>query len=130
MDILLDTSTFLWWVTGSARVPKPTAELLRDPANRVVLSAASAWEVALKHGLGKLALPTAPEQWVLQQRSAHDIEALPITEADALHVGKLPRLHRDPFDRMLVAQAIVHGLDIATTDPAIRRYPCRWVWLS
>jgi PIN domain nuclease of toxin-antitoxin system len=130
MDILLDTSTFLWWVAGSERIPGPTAELLRDPANRVVLSAASAWEISIKHALGKLPLPAPPEVWVPRQRAAHDIEPLPIAESDALHVGKLPDLHRDPFDRMLVAQSIVHGLEIATTDPAVRRYPCRWVWLT
>ena len=128
MDILLDTVTFLWWVSGNRKLPTPTAEALRDPAQRVYLSAASAWEIAVKHSLGKLALPDDPSVFVPAERARHEIEPLPIGEMECLQVGKLPALHRDPFDRMLVAQAIVHGLQIATSDPLIRQYPCRWLW--
>jgi PIN domain nuclease of toxin-antitoxin system len=128
MDILLDTSTFLWWIAGDRKLPAATARTLRDPAHRVLFSTASGWEIAIKHQTGKLALPDDPTVFVPEMRVKHDIELLPIGELEALQVGKLPLLHRDPFDRMLVAQSIVHGLQIATSDPLIRQYPCRWMW--
>jgi PIN domain nuclease of toxin-antitoxin system len=128
MDILLDTATFLWWIAGDKKLPAATASVLRDPAHRVFLSAASSWEIAIKHAARKLPLRDDPTLFVPNQREKHDIELLPIGELEALQVGKLPELHRDPFDRMLVAQSIIHGLQIATSDPLIRQYPCRWLW--
>jgi PIN domain nuclease of toxin-antitoxin system len=130
MKILLDTCTFLWWALGDSQVPAPTQALLRDADNDVFLSAVSSWEIAVKHAAGRLALPERPEIWVPSRRARYGIEPLPIDETEALHVGKLPPIHRDPFDRMLVAQAICHGLEIATPDPTLRRYPCRVVWPS
>jgi PIN domain nuclease of toxin-antitoxin system len=102
--------------------------VLADPANRLFLSAASAWEIAVKHALGRLPLPGAPDEIVPRLRAQHRIEPLAIDEADALHVAKLPLLHRDPFDRMLVAQAICRNLVIATPDPLVRAYPCKSTW--
>jgi PIN domain nuclease of toxin-antitoxin system len=94
----------------------------------VFLSAASAWEIAIKHGLGRLPLPEAPERFVPAERDAHGITPLPIDEESALHLSRLPALHRDPFDRMLVSQAIVHGLTILTPDPLVTQYPARTMW--
>jgi PIN domain nuclease of toxin-antitoxin system len=128
MDILLDTATFLWWTTNDRRLPVATSAQLRDPGQRVWLSAASSWEIAIKHATGKLPLPEDPAVFVPAQRAKHGIELLPIDELETLQVSKLPALHRDPFDRMLVAQSIIHGLQIATSDPLIRQYPCRWIW--
>lgn len=128
MDILLDTATFLWWIAGDKRLPSTMASVLRDPDHRVWLSAASCWEIAIKHASRKLPLPEDPTVLVPEQRAKHDIELLPIGELETLQVGKLPSLHRDPFDRMLVAQSIIHGLQIATSDPLVRQYPCRWIW--
>lgn len=128
MRLLLDTCAFLW-VLGGARELSPRArEAFADPANDVFLSAASAWEIAVKHRLGKLPLPAPPEEFVPAQRIAHGIEALPLDEEAALHVAKLPDLHRDPFDRMLIAQALVGGLVLVTPDDPIRQYPVRTLW--
>jgi PIN domain nuclease of toxin-antitoxin system len=126
--LLLDTCTFLWIVGGEAALSDRAREAFVDPESEVFLSAASAWEIAVKHRLGKLPLPAPPETFVPAQRAAHGIEPLPVDEEAALHVAKLPDLHRDPFDRMLVAQAIVGGLVVVTPDDAIRQYPVRTLW--
>lgn len=128
MKLLLDTCTFLWIVGGSRPLPPRVVELFRAPDNEVFLSTASAWEIALKHGLGRLPLPDSPERFVPAEREAHAIAALPIDEESALHLSRLPALHRDPFDRLLVSQAIVHGLAILTPDPLVSQYPSRTIW--
>lgn len=128
MKLLLDTCTFLWIVEGSRRVPARVRELFQAPENDVYLSAASAWEIALKHAHGRLPLPEAPPRFVPAEREAHGIAVLPIDEESALHLSRLPSLHADPFDRMLVSQAIVHGLTILTPDPLITQYPARSIW--
>jgi PIN domain nuclease of toxin-antitoxin system len=126
--LLLDTCTFLWVVGGDAALSTRAREAFADPDNEVFLSAASAWEIALKHRLGKLPLPAPPDEFVPAQRAAHGIEPLPVDEEAALHVAKLPDLHRDPFDRMLVAQAIAGGLVLVTPDAPVRQYPVRALW--
>jgi PIN domain nuclease of toxin-antitoxin system len=126
--LLLDTCTFLWIVGGAKELSPRARELFSDPANEAFLSTASAWEIAVKHRLGKLPLPDAPAEFVPAQRTAHGIEPLPLDEESALHVAKLPDLHRDPFDRMLVAQALVGGLVLLTPDDPIRQYPVRSLW--
>ena len=128
MRLLLDTCTFLWLVGGAEELSSRARQAFADPANEVFLSAASAWEIAVKHRLGKLPLPTAPDEFVPVQRAAHGIEPLAVEEESALHVAKLPDVHRDPFDRMLVAQALVGGLVLVTPDETIRRYPVRALW--
>jgi PIN domain nuclease of toxin-antitoxin system len=126
--LLLDTCTFLWIVGGDAALSTRVREAFVDPENEVFLSAASAWEIAVKHRLGRLPLPAPPDEFVPAQRAAHGIEALAVEEEAALHVAKLPDLHRDPFDRMLIAQAMVGGLVLATPDDPIRQYPVRTLW--
>jgi PIN domain nuclease of toxin-antitoxin system len=126
--ILLDTCTFLWIAGGAPELSSRAREAFVDPANDVLLSAVSAWEIAIKHRLGRLPLPESPEVFVPQQRANHGIERLDLDEEAALHVAKLPDLHRDPFDRMLVAQALAGGLVLLTPDEAIRRYPVRTIW--
>ena len=128
MKLLLDTGTFLWIVADAPELSRRARELFQAPDNEVYLSAASAWEIAVKHRLGKLPLPQPPDVFVPSQRRAHGIEPLPLDEESALHVAKLPDLHRDPFDRMLVAQALVGGLAILTPDEPIRQYPVRAYW--
>jgi len=96
--------------------------------NEVYLSAVSSWEIALKHRLGRLPLPTPPRRLVPQMREAHGIETVPLDGDAALQEAHLPDLHRDPFDRMLVCQAIVHGLVILTPDPGVEQYPVRTAW--
>jgi PIN domain nuclease of toxin-antitoxin system len=126
--LLLDTCSFLWIVGGSPEVSPRARQAFADPANEALLSAASAWEIAVKHRLGRLPLPAPPEEFVPAQRVAHGIEPLPVDEEAALHVAKLPDLHRDPFDRLLVAQALVGGLVVLTPDDAVRQYPVRTLW--
>jgi PIN domain nuclease of toxin-antitoxin system len=126
--LLLDTCTFLWIVGGDAALSTRAREAFVEPEHEVFLSAASAWEIAVKHRLGKLPLPAPPQEFVPAQRAAHGIEPLPVEEEAALHVAKLPDLHRDPFDRMLIAQAIVGGLVLVTPDDPIRQYPVRTLW--
>ena len=128
MRLLLDTCTFLWIVGGASELSARAREAFADPANEALLSAASAWEIAVKHRLGRLPLPEPPDVFVPAQRVAHGIEPLPLDEEGALHVAKLPDLHRDPFDRILVAQALVGGLVVVTPDDSIREYPVRTLW--
>jgi PIN domain nuclease of toxin-antitoxin system len=128
MKLLLDTCTFLWWIRGGSEITGRVVDVVRAAENEVYLSAASAWEIALKHGRGHLKLSDPPERYVAAQRDAHHITSLPVDEESALHVSRLPDLHRDPFDRMLVAQAIVHGLTIVTPDPLVLQYPARTMW--
>lgn len=128
MRLLLDTCTFLWILTEPAKVPAPALEAFQSPGNDVYLSAASAWEIALKHSIGKLPLPMDAIRFVPTQRDAHGIRSLEITEEAALHQSRLPALHRDPFDRLLVSQAIVQELTIVTPDPLITQYGCRTLW--
>lgn len=99
-----------------------------EPENKVFLSSISAWEIAVKCGLGKLTLPAPPDAFIPEQRDRHGIAALPLHEDAALQLPRLPALHRDPFDRMLICQSIAHGMAIMTPDELIRQYPVRCVW--
>ena len=128
MRLLLDTCTFLWIASDAPALSARARELFRSPDNEVFLSAGSAWEIAIKHALGRLPLPSGPERFVPEMREAHDIAPLPIDEEATLHISRLPDLHRDPFDRLLVSQAIVHGLTILTPDPLVSQYPARTIW--
>ena len=128
MKILLDTCTFLWIATDSARLSKSAAALFLDRGNERYLSSASAWEISIKHTMGRLPLPERADIFVPRIREASGIASLNMDEESALHAGRLPQLHSDPFDRMLVAQAIVHGMTILTPDPEIERYAVRVLW--
>lgn len=128
MKLLLDTCTFLWALSGVPPLPPRVAEMVRNPDNDVFLSAASAWEIAIKHAAGRLTLPEHPERFVPAMRAARGFTALAIDEESALHASRLPSIHRDPFDRLLVSQAIVHGLTILTPDPVMAKYPARTIW--
>lgn len=128
MRLLLDTCTFLWVTRGDALLSAEAAALFRDPANEVFLSAVSAWEIAVKHRLGKLPLPDLPARYVPRERERHGIAALPLDEADTLMLDRLPPVHTDPFDRLLVCQAIQHGLTLLTPDAQIHRYPVAVQW--
>lgn len=128
MKLLLDTCTFLWIVTDAAELSPRARALFQAAEHEVYLSAASAWEIGVKHALGRLPLPHPPGRFVPAEREAHGIDSLAIDEESVLQVGRLPEVHRDPFDRLLVCQAIVHGLTILTPDPLVADYPVRVVW--
>ena len=128
MKLLLDTCTFLWVTLNGRELSAAAREAFTDPGNDVYLSVVSAWEIAVKHSIGRLELPTAPARFVPAQREAHGVEELPLNEESALHLARLPNVHPDPFDRMLVCQALVGGLTILTPDEAISAYPARVLW--
>lgn len=122
MRILLDTHVFLWYISADPSLPAAFRSAIQEPTNEVFLSVASIWEAVIKYKLGKLALPASPADYLPKQRAAHGIATLPIDEAALVALEQLPPLHRDPFDRLLVAQAIQHGLTVATVDPEVTAY--------
>jgi len=128
LRILLDTCTFLWIINAEQKLSSSARELFVDPLNEVFLSSVSSWEIVIKYTLGRLPLPEPPEEFIPTQRELHKIEQLSLEEDAAFHLVKLPDYHKDPFDRMIVCQAIVHGMTILTPDEAIRRYPARTTW--
>lgn len=128
MNLLLDTCTFLWLAGGSHTLPPAAERAIRDPANEVFLSSVSVWEIITKNRAGTLPLPESPAVLVPAERELRGVESLAFDEESALYGTRLPPLHRDPFDRMLIAQAIAHGLAIVTPDPLITQYPVRVLW--
>ena len=126
MKLLLDTCTLIWLLTGEQPIPARVRAALET--GEVYVSSVSAWEIAIKFASGLLRLAEPPDRLVPAARSRYGFASLPVDEESALHVVKLPPLHKDPFDRMLVSQAIVHGLTIATPDPRISQYPARTIW--
>jgi PIN domain nuclease of toxin-antitoxin system len=125
--LLLDTCTFLWLAGGGAISPAAAAAV-RDPSNEVFLSAVSVWEIATKYRAGKLPLPESPAMLVPTERALRGVTELAFDEESALQVLRLPPLHRDPFDRMLISQAIAGSLTLVTPDPLIAQYPVRVLW--
>ena len=128
MRVLLDTCTFLWIIAGSKDLSPTATHQFADPDNEVFLSVVSLWEISVKHALGKLPLPTPIERFLVEQRERHEITVLPLEEQAVLYLHKLPRLHRDPFDRMLICQALQHECIVLTPDPLIVQYPVRTRW--
>lgn len=122
MKILLDTHIFLWFISRDARLAIDLRDAIRDSNNEVYLSAVSGWEAMVKYQLGKLPLPENPGTYLPKQREFHQIASLALDEKSVVQLANLPLLHRDPFDRMLICQALESGLTIATVDPAIRSY--------
>lgn len=128
MKLLLDTQVFLWIATDHARVPRELRAILRDPSNDLYLSVVSSWEIAVKARSGKLALPMPVWAFLLESRERLGIQTLSLQEKAVAHVVKLPDIHRDPFDRLLVCQAIEHQLTIVTSDTQVHRYPIKTLW--
>lgn len=116
MRLLLDTHAFLWWLDGNRRLSDPARRAIEDAANDIVVSAVSAWEITTKHRIGKL------------PRAGQGFEELAITVDDAERAGRLPGPHRDPFDRILIAQALVHDVAVVSLDWAFDRYGVNRIW--
>ncbi len=128
MRLLLDTHAFLWWLAGSRRLSEPARRAIEDEANDVLISAASAWEITTKHRLGKLPEADAVALDVSGTLASQSFEELSISVDDAARAGRLPGPHRDPFDRVLAAQALARDLVVVSTDPVFDRYAVRRLW--
>jgi PIN domain nuclease of toxin-antitoxin system len=127
MKLLLDTHAFIWWDSDPAKLSAPALAALRDPANEVWLSVASVWEMVIKAQLGKLTL-RLPLADIVMQQQGNGLQVFPVTLAHALAVEGLPAVHKDPFDRMLIAQANVEGAKLVSADQVVRQYPVRVLW--
>lgn len=123
MKLLLDTHIFLWYINKDERLDNSKRDAIQDSSNEVYLSVVSIWEAIIKYQLGKLPLPETPDIYLPTQRERHQISSLTLDEASVAHLVKLPLLHRDPFDRMLVCQTIIHDFKLITIDDMIRSYP-------
>jgi PIN domain nuclease of toxin-antitoxin system len=128
MRLLLDTHAFLWMGDSPERLGAAAREALLDPSHRAALSLASVWEMAIKIGLGKLTLSTSLDALVAAGMTRARIELLPIELSHVLHVQDLPWHHRDPFDRLLVAQALAASIPIVSRDTALDAYGVRRIW--
>jgi len=128
MRALLDTHAFLWWIAADPRLSARAHDAIRNPNNVLLLSAVSGWEIAIKAKLGRLMLPEHPKRFLLEQVAANGIDVLPVQLAHALEVFELPELHRDPFDRLLIAQSKVEQLVIITGDAQFSSYGVRTIW--
>lgn len=128
MRFLIDTQSWLWMQTTPERLNNETIALISDPATELLLSAASSWEISIKYALGKLPLPVAPADYVPDRMRSSGVEGLPVTHTHALRVATLAHHHRDPFDRVLVAQAQLERLTVLTSDRAFEPYDVRVRW--
>jgi PIN domain nuclease of toxin-antitoxin system len=128
MRILLDTHAFLWWIADDQRLSQRSIDLISDGNNELLFSAASGWEIAIKAGLGRLDVPDPLDRFVSEQLFRNHIGVLPVQLSHALHVQTLPQLHRDPFDRILIAQAQVESLPILSSDKWFAGYDVEVLW--
>jgi PIN domain nuclease of toxin-antitoxin system len=128
MKALLDTHTFLWWITDQPRLPHRVRGIIEDGKNEIFFSAATGWEIIIKFQLGRLLLPDDPESYLMEQIQRNAFQPLPIQLRHSLRLLALPSLHKDPFDRMLIAQALFENLPILSSDTQIARYPVEVIW--
>lgn len=129
MRLLLDTHVFLWLNTQPERLGKHLP-LIEDRRNELLFSAVSSWEIAIKHALGRLTLPEPPERYVPSRMRAIGATGLAVEHSHALAVASLPSLHRDPFDRLLVAQSRLLDVPILTADPIVAEYPVQTLMVA
>ncbi len=128
MRYLLDTHTFLWWNMDDPQLSIIAKEIIADGNNEIFLSAATAWEIAIKAARGRLALPEDPTRYISNRLSLHGFQALPIQIQHAAQVYKLPMHHADPFDRLLIAQSQLESMPLITVDANIRKYEVEVIW--
>ncbi len=128
MKVLFDTECWLWLHTRPERLGAAWLDRLQDPEATTFLSAASSWEIAIKYALGKLVLPAAPARYVPDRMDQTGTQALAVTHLHALRVADLPAHHKDPFDRLLVAQAQIEALPLLTSDRRLERYDVEIHW--
>jgi PIN domain nuclease of toxin-antitoxin system len=130
MKLLIDTSCWLWSLSEPERLNKKARNLLSDQTQDLFLSAASSWEISIKAALGKLQLPEPPDKYIPSRIALYNMRSLPIEHIHALKVFGLPKIHRDPFDRILIAQAQIEGLTILTADHVFAAYDVATIWAA
>jgi PIN domain nuclease of toxin-antitoxin system len=128
MRILLDTCAFIWLASDPGQLGAVAKSALEDPHKERFLSLASVWEIVLKYHLGKLPLPSKPEEWVEEQARIQDITILNLERGVIYQSGKLSPIHRDPFDRMIAADSLVHKMPILSPDGPFKEYGCKVLW--
>ena len=128
MKALLDTHAFLWWNLDDPQLSDAAREFISDGRNEIFLSAASVWEIAIKYGKGRLELPEKPEQYVAQRLTRHRFSSLPIQLSHSAQVYRLPDIHTDPFDRLLIVQSQLEEMPLITGDLQIARYDVKIIW--
>ncbi|HLW54829.1 MAG TPA: type II toxin-antitoxin system VapC family toxin [Candidatus Angelobacter sp.] len=128
MRYLLDTGVFLWSLGSVEKLNQAAQELLVRNHDELYLSAVSSWEISIKNSAGKLELPEPPQRYVPQRMRLLGLRSLPITHSHALAVSELPQHHNDPFDRLLIAQALSEGLTLMTAEAICRKYPVEILW--
>lgn len=128
MRLLLDTHTFMWWDSASSRLPPPVREACDDRSNTLLLSVASVWEIQIKTQLGKLHLIRPLEEIVTDQQQTNQLLVLPVILDHVIALQQLPMVHRDPFDRLLVAVARVENATLVSGDPIFRQYAVPLIW--
>ena len=128
MKILLDTHAFLWWVLDDPKLPASARGLVADEENTILFSVASAWEMSIKVGLGRLTFPQPAAPFVSEQIRINGFQLLPISLTHSFHTAELPHHHRDPFDRMLIAQSRVEQVPILSRDSAFEDYDVTVLW--
>lgn len=127
MTGLLDTHTFIWWDGDPTKLSATAKAFIQDPANGVVLSVVSVWEILIKSDLGKLTL-AKPLRQILSRQQSNGIRILPMSLEHVLELENLPRHHKDPFDRMLAAQAAVEHMTLISIDAIFANYPVQVLW--
>jgi PIN domain nuclease of toxin-antitoxin system len=128
MRLLLDTHTFIWWDSEPDKLSPAALAACQDRANTLLLSVASVWEMQIKIQLGKLKLNLTLSEVIEGQQKANNIEVLPVMLAHVLALQNLPTYHKDPFDRMLIAQTNSENLTLVSNDSVIAQYPVKWLW--
>ncbi len=128
MSLLLDSHAYLWWATGDPRLSALARSMIEDAEQDVALSAATVWEIGIKRALGKLSLGAPLQHLLVEEPRRRGLTMLPVTHAHAARASELPMIHRDPFDRMLVAQAELEGRSLVTRDRRLTEYGVQIVW--
>lgn len=128
MKCLLDTCTFLWLAQQPSRISAPAGEAINEPSNDLFLSDASILEIVLKHSAGKLPLPGAPRSWIADKLKFHQLRSLPLSHEVVYRCGELARVHEDPFDRLLAAQAVEEGMTLISPDVPLSLLGASRLW--
>jgi PIN domain nuclease of toxin-antitoxin system len=128
MNYILHTLTFLWWISDSTKLPPQVIETIKNPNNTIFLSVTSVREMQVKSQIGKLDLPTSVLDIVTRQTQENGIELLPVLLAHMVALTRMPTLHGDPFDNLMISQALVENLTIITRNPQIAKYPVKTLW--